>query len=116
MVNKPKSAGTRWEREVLLRFEAADIQVTRLAEGGVNDLGDLMIDDHGIVIEAKDRASMNVHGVLKDAVAKAKRGGFVAVVAWKRKGMKSGNTKRSPMGPPLVAMRLEDFIELLHRR
>jgi hypothetical protein len=110
-----KRQGTAWERELRLQLEQlVKVPVVRLAEGGTYDRGDLAlhVGDQEIVIEARDRSSMQVHTATEKARQKAGPEA-VAVVAWKRKIKKPGNERRSQVGRPVAVLDLADLIWLL---
>jgi hypothetical protein len=114
MVNKPKAQGTAWETELVNSLSLdLGVQVVRLPEGGVYDRGDLSFEVAGteVVIEARDRSSMQVHTATQKANRKAT--GALTALIWKRKILKPGNTVRSQVGRPVVVMPLHDWVELV---
>lgn len=111
MANSSKDQGTKYETEIVRMFQDAGLHAQRIAEGGANDIGDVYCEDYDLVIEAKDRASLNIH----EAVVKAqmKAGGRVVALFWKRRVRVNGNRNRTQPGPPVVVMSQESFLELV---
>ena len=114
MSNRSKQQGTAWESAIVRRFTDEGINAWRLSEGGQYDLGDVMLDEYGIVIECKDTTQLNLHQAVAKANRKAARRGHIAAGAWKRKKRQNGNQRRTQVGPPIVAMLLDDYLLLLH--
>lgn len=121
MKSRPKDLGTRLETATVEAARAAGLEAERLAEGGSKDLGDVRIwsyeVDGGVIypslayiVECKDRMALNIHEALQKAVAK---GGRRTVVKWRRMARKPGNTNRSEVGVPIVAMTEDLFLELI---
>ena len=116
-MSKSKSQGTAWETEIVRRAQAVGLIAERLAEGGAYDLGDVRIFSDGpmaYIIEAKDRANLNLHKALEKARFKSKA--RYTVVAWKRRVRKGGNVNRTQDGEPVVAMTLDLFLEIIGGR
>lgn len=111
-MSKSKQQGTAYETEIVRMLQSNGLTAERLAEGGLNDLGDVMLRSFDIVIEAKDRAALNVHETLVKAERKT-AGMFLTVLFWKRRTRKNGNTNRTQVGEPVVVMSAESFLELL---
>ena len=114
MVNKPRIKGTREERRQRELCQAHRLKVRRLAEEGIKDRGDFVIDVPlfgELVVESKDRAQLSLHQVLAKANVKARPAD--AVVWWKRTERKEGNARRTQVGGPLVAMSEGLFLALL---
>lgn len=117
VVNKPKNQGTAWESAIVAAAQAFGIPAERIAEGGVNDLGDVRIltDDGTVwIVEAKHRNALNIHDTLNKAIAKS--GTRNTAVIWKRSVRKKGNKRRTQVGVPVVAMEVETFLRLLGGR
>ena len=112
-MSRPKSQGTAWETEIVNLLRVGGFDAFRLSEGGQYDLGDVMIPEFGIVVEAKDRSQISLHSEVQKANRKTWLKGLMAVVVWKRKERKAGNSRRSQVGEPIVALRLEDFVHIL---
>lgn len=89
--------------------------VERLADGGMNDQGDLLASRNGahysFIIEAKDMMQGNIHKEVELAVKAA--GTRPSAVIWKRRTRKEGNTNRTQTYPPIVAMTIDEFTALL---
>lgn len=84
-MSKSKRNGTRYERQVRQRLQAADLATTRLAEEGNNDAGDLLITSIDLVVECRWRQAMGIHQALGKAISKAQAQGHRgAMLAWKR--------------------------------
>lgn len=122
--NKSKQQGTDWERE-LARKLAEQLgpgwYVMAMRVGGRDDPGDILIKNHSadieFVIQARNRGAMNIHVTLLAAIQTALRFSpkRMAAVAWKRLETKAGNTKRTAVGVPVVAISLSTFADLLRR-
>tara|TARA_B100000287_G_scaffold430231_1_gene485076 strand:+ start:383 stop:742 length:360 start_codon:yes stop_codon:yes gene_type:complete len=114
MVNKPKQQGTTYETYVVNRLnEMPSTQAQRLAEGGMNDRGDIIVDKKSwdFVGECKNRTNLNLHQTLYKALEKS--GQFETVVYWKKLKRKGGNSKRSSDGVPEVVAMTPEFFEWL---
>jgi len=89
--------------------------VERLADGGSNDLGDLILTRHGakysFLIEAKDMMQGNIHKEVQ--LADVASGTRPTAVIWKRRTRKAGNTNRTQTYPPIVAMNIDEFVALM---
>ena len=91
-MNKPKQQGTAWETEFVRRAQDSYLIADRLAEGGINDAGDVWI------------------GTPPDP--RFDDGEEVVAVAWKRL-TGSGNSRRTPDGErDVVVLRTDDFFRL----
>lgn len=117
-MSKNKDQGTRFETYLVNYFTDAGFDARRLAEGGVNDPGDIEVTDaYGDtwVIEAKHRQSLSIHKEYMKILRKAKDRGYVmAGLVWKRTlPKKEGQERRTPAGPPLVVLDLATFTSLL---
>lgn len=113
MGNKPKAQGTAWESATVAASQAFGLEAERLAEGGMNDLGDVRIYTPAgdWIIEAKHRTALNIHETLEKAIRKS--GTPNTAVHWKRSARKKGNTNRTQVGVPIVAITYERFLELI---
>ena len=124
MKSRAKDLGTRLETATVDAAQAAGLAAERLAEGGSKDLGDVRIWGWRIwahktdpttvrrvfVVECKDRMALNIHEALAKAIAK---GGRFTVVKWRRMARKPGNTNRTQVGEPIIAMSESLFLELI---
>ncbi len=117
-MTRPKDQGTRLETAIVNELVDRGHKAARLAEGGSNDLGDIMVElanYDGLVIEAKARQALGIHA----AVAKADRkaGAFPAVVWWKRliKPADGGRRRAVDGQAEIVAMSKDTFVWLLNR-
>lgn len=123
MANRAKQDGTAWEAALVRQAEAHGYEAWRLAEGGTNDPGDLVIrtsDGDHYVIEAKRRAAMNAHDALAKATSKAEHADLPFAVtgvgvAWKRLVRKDGQQRRVQAGPPLMLISVEEWLNLIGR-
>ena len=116
MPHRPKAQGTALESALVASARAVGLVARRLAEGGSTDEGDVEIHDAAgdrWVVECKARAALSLH----PALAKAQRKCPDARVAvlWKRLLRVEGQKRRVAAGPPLVAMPLTDYLDLLRR-
>jgi len=92
-MSKNKQQGTRFESALVKIAIAFGLDARRIAEGGINDRGDVEI-------------SGRYGGPLTD-------GAPIVALAWKRLVNKGGG-KRTPDGEPVVvALTLHDFLTLL---
>ena len=115
-MGKSKAQGTRFETELVNYFTNVGFAAGRLAEGGRNDRGDILIHndiDEQWVVEAKATERLNVTRVLAKAIYK---GGPRTVLIWKRL-VKTGKQIRQADGEKIVVvMTLGQFTELLRER
>lgn len=109
-MTKSKRQGTAWESAVVDTLKAAGWDASRLAEGGIRDVGDIYATDpygHQWVIEAKHRERLNPHRALAAAKAKVAASEFAdcrVAVWWKRTVLKDGNSRRTADGEPVVVV------------
>lgn len=112
MRSRPKDLGTAHETRIVRACHDAGLVAERIAEGGAYDVGDVRIyGEQEWVVECKDRERLNVHQAL--AKSRMKAGGLPTAVIWRRMTRKPGNTNRTQDGPIVVALALDDFLELL---
>jgi len=115
-MGKSKAQGTRFETELVNYFTNVGFAAGRLAEGGRNDRGDILIHNRmgdQWVVEAKATERLNVTRVLAKAIFK---GGPSTVLIWKRL-VKTGKKIRQPDGEKVVVvMTLDMFTELLKEK
>jgi hypothetical protein len=120
LANPGKQAGTRFETEIVRKAETVGLKAWRLAEGGPNDPGDVVIvtpDGDHYVVECKHRQNLPVHEALRKAQEKAAKADLpfmvdgVAVV-WKRTLPNPDGGRRIPQGV-VVVLGLDDFLRLL---
>jgi hypothetical protein len=108
-MNRPKAKGTARETWLVKKFLAAGLH----AERAPNNLPsrDVDADLYGIAlpIEVKDRGQLNLHETLEEVI---RRWGSGAVL-WHR--TKPGNKRRVPVGPTLIAMEIDQFIDMVKR-
>jgi len=112
MRTRPKDLGTRLESFVVRTAQTAGLIAERLAEGAVNDRGDVRIlTDDEWIIEAKNRMNLNVPLALEKAIAKS--GTQNTALVYRKMTRKKNNTNRTQDGPVIVALTLPRFLELL---
>ena len=107
-MSKQKQQGTKLET-----FVAKMLDGERIAEGGMNDKGDVKFTWNGndFFVECKARQSLNVTRELAKAIKKSKSN-FTALV-WKRL-VKTSGQRRQPDGVPIiVCLTLDTFIEIV---
>lgn len=111
-----KKQGTALETDVVKEARMRGIRAQRIAEGGTRDRGDVELYTHAgrVIFECKARAALSLHDAWCKARAKADPGAVVGVV-WKRLVRKGGNQRRTAAGPTLVAVPLDDYLDLLAR-
>ena len=110
-MSKQKQQGTKLET-----FVAKMIDGERIAEGGMNDKGDVKFVWNGneFFVECKARQSLNVTRELAKAIKKSKSN-FTALV-WKRL-VKTSGQRRQPDGVPIiVCLTLDTFIEIVETK
>lgn len=123
MANRAKQDGTEWETALVRQAEACGYTAWRLAEGGSNDPGDLVIrtpDGDHYIVEAKRRAALNAHDALVKATDKASSAVLPFAVtgvgvAWKRLVRKDGRQRRVQAGPPVMLISVEEWLSLIGR-
>lgn len=113
--------GTEWETKVVELAHRYGCRAVRLAKMGFKDVGDVLVitpsGDHYLV-EAKWREQLNVHATLGNQITKAATADLPWYVTgtsvwWKRSRRKSGNERRSPAGPPVVAITIDEYLRLI---
>lgn len=118
MVNKAKNQGTAYETELRLMCQdylGSGWDITRMADGGTLDEGDLLLRHLGtgyaFIIEAKNVSQMNIHNEVNKAVIAAKT--KPTAVIWRRLKKQPGNERRTRVGPDIVALTVPEFLALL---
>lgn len=113
-MSRSRKQGTKLETGTCLAANARGLNARRLAEAGTRDEGDVeIVTDAGrVVLECKARAALSLHEAWTKARRKAPADARVAVV-WKRLVRKDGNRRRTAAGPTLVAVPLDDYLDLL---
>lgn len=110
-MSKQKQQGTKLETYVAKMLDGE-----RIAEGGMNDKGDVKFVWNGneFFVECKARQSLNVTRELAKAIKKSKSN-FTALV-WKRL-VKTSGQRRQPDGVPIiVCLTLDTFIEIVETK
>jgi hypothetical protein len=107
-MNKPKAKGTARETWLVKKFIAAGFEAKRAPNNLPSRDVDVDLGGLPMPIEVKDRGQLNLHETLKDVID---RWGFGAVV-WHR--TKPGNKRRVPVGPTLIAMDIDHFINMVN--
>lgn len=87
-MSKSKAQGTRFETAIVKAAEAFGLKAERIAEGGINDKGDVYIDGN----YADDK---------------------IVALAWKRLVNKGGARRQADGEPVVVVIGLSDFLDLL---
>ena len=114
-----ESHGVEWA-EAHPRVDAA----WRLAEGGSNDPGDIVIrtiDGDHYVIEMKHRERLNVHKALEKHLGKVEKADYPfgvtgSALQWKRTVLKPGNVRRSADGlPEVFVLTPDEYLDLITR-
>lgn len=115
-MSRQRDQGTKLETAIARKAnDRLGLLARRLAEAGVRDEGDVEIvtpDGGRVVLECKARAALSLHEAWAKARKKAPSDAHVAVV-WKRLVRKVGNQRRTAAGPTLVAVPLDDYLDLL---
>jgi len=122
---RPKDQGTRWETAIVDAAKAHGCDAWRLAPAGARDVGDVVVrtpDGDHYIVQAKDRQALNIHeclGELLGRVSERPDEPFAVTgvgVAWKRMlKLRDGELRRRRAGPPVVAVSLEEWLELITR-
>ena len=122
-MSKQRDQGTTWQREIIKAAQAKGYKAYPLAEQGINDPGDICIEtpsgDH-YIIEAKNRTQLNIHATLDKTTTKAHKADVPfavtgTAVIWKRLVQKDGAKRRVQAGPPVVAISLDEYLDLIGR-
>lgn len=117
---RPKDQGTRFESDVVHHCHLHNLQAWRLAEGGINDAGDVTVKtragDH-VVLEVKHREALSPHQALRLACEKTAKADLsfaplLTALVWKRTTSRGEGKRRAPAGT-VVVLTLGDFLELL---
>ena len=112
MRTSPKALGTREETATVNTILDAGLQTHRLAEGGSHDRGDIIVyTNHEWVGEVKNRQVLNIHQTLEKAITKS--GTPDTFVVWRRMHREPGAIYRHQVGPIIVALTLDRFLQLL---
>lgn len=109
MSNPSKAKGTRWETAIVDFLTARGITARRQPLYGGADRGDVVLPDHGIVVEAKNKKAYQFGEAVDQANAEAANAGMpygVAVVKRNGKGLTCDG---------FVVMDVETFTELIER-
>lgn len=109
-MGKAKAQGTRRETWFVRKAEAAGLTARRYENNAPGRDVDIEADTLRI-FEVKDRANLNIHKTLADTINRWP--GLPAAVVWHRLSRKDGNTKRTPDGPTIVALPVDDYLALL---
>ena len=109
MVNKPKIQGTNFETKTVNLLKANGFKANRIAEGGINDEGDIecFTTNDRIILEAKHRANLNVHQTLHKAKGKTDEH---VILAWKKTKRKNNSKVRVADGERVVYIIDEEFM------
>lgn len=111
-MSKQKAQGTAFETLVANILQDHGLIAERIAEGGINDRGDVRVfTDYEWILECKHRTNLNAHQTLEKTIQKA--GTADAALVWKKSVRKPGNTNRTQEGPIMVSLSLDRFARLL---
>lgn len=111
-MSKQKDKGTRRETAVVRLFQSFGLKAERAANNLQSRDVDLTLHTgEPFAIEVKDRQQLNLHKELAQ-VATLWQGRTPAVV-WHKTEKREGAAKSSPVGPTLIALRLQDFARLM---
>lgn len=105
-----KRKGTRRERLVIETLKAAGLDVRRAGNNLPSKDVELNVAGIPFAIEVKDRANLALHVTLAGVAARWTT--EIPAVVWHRTG-KGETGPRRPVGPTLVAMRLDDWATLM---
>lgn len=105
-----KRKGTRRERLVIETLKAANLDVRRAGNNLPSKDVELNVAGIPFAIEVKDRANLALHVTLGEVATRWES--EIPAVVWHRTG-KSDSGVRRPVGPTLVAMRLDDWATLM---
>jgi hypothetical protein len=106
-MNRPKAKGTARETWLVKKFQAAGFEAKRAPNNLPSRDVDVRFVGFEMPVEVKDRGQLNLQETLAEV---NKRWGLGAVV-WHR--TKPGEKKRVPVGPTLIAMDVDHFIEMV---
>lgn len=118
-MSKSKQQGTALETWLVKFFTDTGFGARRIAEGGSNDEGDVLLWDttgSSWTIEAKAREVLNVTRELEKARTKAPKARSTLLI-WKRLVKKEGKQNRGADGTKVVVvMGLDTLVDLLEKR
>ena len=111
MVNRPKDQGTAFETLLVNKAnQHGHLRAQRAPNHAPHRDVEVRLDSGLVVpVEAKARANLNLHKLASTMAA----AGQPPVIAWKRLSRKDGNTRRTADGPPMVAMSLELWLDVM---
>lgn len=105
-----KRKGTRRERLVIETLKAAGLDVRRAGNNLPSKDVELNVAGIPFAIEVKDRANLALHVTLGEVATRW--ASEIPAVVWHRTA-KGDTGPRRPVGPTLVAMRLDDWATLM---
>ncbi len=112
MKTSPKQLGTAQETATVNTAKNMGLIAGRLPEGGAYDQGDIYIlTDQEWIGEIKNRMQLNIHQTLQKALEKSDTPN--TFVVWRRMTRDPSKTNRHQVGPIIVALTLDRFLELL---
>ena len=106
-MGKQKAKGTARETWLVKKFLAAEFDAERAPNNLPSRDVDVEFGGFAMPVEVKDRGQLNLQETLQEV---NDRWGLGAVV-WHR--TRPGNKKRVPVGPTLIAMDVDHFIEMV---
>lgn len=115
MSSANKARGSRWEADLENYINECGIKARRLPRAGAKDIGDVaieMINNHVIVIEAKNTKTHDMAQYLREAEVEA--GHYDEKYNTLAYGVVVTKTRQKPTGDGRVTMTLDTFINFLN--
>lgn len=109
-MSKQKKKGTARETKVVNLFKDNGLDAERAPNNAPSKDVNLRVSGLRFAIEVKDRQALPLHQTLADVERQWE--GEIPAVVWHRTA-KGDNGRARPVGPTLVAMRLDDFAMLM---
>lgn len=106
-MGKQKAKGTARETWLVKKFVAAGFEAERAPNNLASRDVDVEFGGFAMPVEVKDRGQLNLHLTLQDVNDRWDRG----AVVWHR--TRPAEKKRVPVGPTLIAMDIDHFIEMV---
>lgn len=111
-MSKQKDKGTRRETAVVRLLQSYGLTAQRSSNNlPSRDVDLTLADGEQFAIEVKDRQQLNVHKELAQTATLWMD--HTPAVVWHKTEKKEGAVKSSPVGPTLIALRLDDFARLM---
>ena len=106
-MNRQKRKGTARETWLVRKFVEAGFKAKRAPNNLASRDVDVEFGGFAMPVEVKDRGQLNLHLTLQSVNDRWDRG----AVVWHR--TRPANKKRVPVGPTLIAMDVDHFIEMV---